>query len=145
MPDPDSAYHLSRALYRRLAPLVGEEGLESATLDRDRVRVLDACEHTVKRLVEEPDFARPARFLFEEIRVCFPLSAQPTVRRVIDVYIPLARPWVERLRRLDERRCAARNREGMPCAREARPGGAYCPSHAPPADGLGYAVAKRFS
>jgi hypothetical protein len=120
-------YHLSRALYRRLAPLVDDEdGLSGS---RHRRRVLDSCEYTLRRLVNEPDFARPERFLFEEIRFYFPLSDQVWVRRLIEIHVRLARPLAEELRSAHDRRCSAFSRAGTPCQREARPGSGYCPSH----------------
>lgn len=121
-----SVQHLSRVLYRRLAPLVinGNGAGES-----NRQRVLDGCEHTMKRLVEEPDFARPARFLFCEIRTNFRISDQLRARRLIDAYIDLVRPLAQTLRDGEARSCSAFSRGGAPCRREACPGSVYCPSH----------------
>jgi hypothetical protein len=119
-------YHLSRALYRRLAPVVVED---RPRLSSNRQRVLDACEFTMRRLVEEPNFARPSRFLFDEIRFCFAMSEQLWLRRIIDVHIDFATPLVEELRAGTRRSCAAYSRRGSPCQREAVAGRDYCPSH----------------
>src|SRR5215210_7506191 len=88
----DALFALSRALYRRLAPYISREADV-----RVRQRVLDACEVTTRRLASEPDFARPARFLFEEIRADFPLTEQPWVRRTVEVHIASARQLIERM------------------------------------------------
>src|SRR5438093_2843030 len=104
----DSIYHLSRALYRRLAPLIDDD--ERLSGSHERQRVLDGCEYMLRRLVDEPDFARPERFLFEEIRFYFPLSEQLWVRRLIDVHVRLARPLAEELRSVQDWRCSAYTR-----------------------------------
>ena len=123
----DTVYHVSRALYRRLAPLVpsGDPG----AVARDRQRVLDGCEYTVRRLLDEPDFARPERFLFEEIRPYFPLTRQAWVRHTIDLHIRLARPLVEELRRAEGHQCSAYTRYGTRCRRRTRAGRDLCWSH----------------
>jgi hypothetical protein len=122
-----STYQVSRALYRRLAPIVVEDGRPGSSPNRQRV--LDACEHTMKRLAEEPDFSRPTRFLFHEIRSCFPMSAQLWLHRTIEIHIDFARPLVEQLRASEQRQCTALTRRGTPCRREKVPGSEFCPSH----------------
>ena len=66
-------YQVSRAIYREL----------SGDLDGGRdahEQVLRSCEATVQRLVGDRHyFARPARFLFQDIKSHFPMQAQPRV------------------------------------------------------------------
>ena len=118
-----AARALSRALYRRL-----KHSLADGADPRTHHGVLDACETTMRRLITEPDFARPADFLFEELRFYFPLDEQRWVRMTVDRHIELAKPFVDRLPR-PTRECNAFSRGGAPCRREARPGSEFCPSH----------------
>ena len=115
-------HHLSRMLYRQLAPLLRE--------GRDRQRLLDACEATMTRLATDPDyFAKPERFLFCEVRPLFGLSEQLRVRLIIDLEIATARRALESLRALERRNCSAFTRSGSPCRREPADNSRYCPSH----------------
>jgi hypothetical protein len=120
-------YQVSRALYRRLGPFAVVP--TGAPADRSRKHVLDACELTMRRLVEEPHFARPGRFLFEEIRLYFPLTDQAWVRSLIEVHIRFAKPLAEQARAAAPRVCGAYTRKGTPCQRDAVSGSSYCPSH----------------
>ncbi len=117
----NAEYVLSRALYRRL-------GYGQLCETADRQRILDACETTMHRLVTEPHFARPDRFLFEEIRSNYPLNEQLWIRRTIECNIDLARQLLARLP-APTRECAAFTRDGAPCRREPIDGREYCPSH----------------
>ncbi len=83
----------------------------------------------MRRLETEPDIARPARYLFEEIRNCFPIGEQLWVRRVVDFHVAIARQLLATLSPPEGRECAAFTRRGTPCQREPRPGNDYCPSH----------------
>jgi hypothetical protein len=122
-------YHLSRAIYRELSPDVcgGREAHE---------HVLRACECTVERLVNDRHyFARPARFLFQEVRPHVEMQAQPRVWRVIDGYVSCALEVLERMPRngLDATgrplQCRATTRRGTPCQRVPLHPNGYCPSH----------------
>ena len=115
-------HHLSRMLYRQLAPMLHASS--------DRQRLLDACEATLHRLATDPDyFAKPERFLFSEVRPMFGLGEQLRVRLIIDVEIATARRALESLRPLEHRSCAAFTRTGDPCRREPNDASRYCPSH----------------
>jgi hypothetical protein len=118
-------YQVSRSLYRHLsADLTGppETGIQQ------RRRVLDACEMTMSRIEREPDFANPARFLFEQVRVLFPVCQQASVRCLIERHVELAQLALS-LAPPTEQPCTAHTRRGKPCRRPARPGSRYCPSH----------------
>jgi hypothetical protein len=118
-------YQVSRSLYRHLsAELTGppETGVQQ------RRRVLDACEMTMSRIEQEPDFAKPARFLFEEVRLLFPVWQQGYVRCLIERHVELAQLALS-LAPPTEQPCAAHTRKGSPCRRAARPESRYCPSH----------------
>ena len=118
-------YHLSRSLYRELAPLLSEtEGVD------DRQRLLDACESTLTRLATDPDyFAHPERFLFREVRTMFGFCEQQRVCRIITTRLAMARAKIEAERALMRRDCDAFTRSGSRCQREAVEGRKYCPSH----------------
>lgn len=122
-------HHLSRMLYRELAPLLRNDPRQGGTRHQ-RQRLLDACEATLKRLAEDPEyFAHPERSLFAEIRPLFGLCEQLRVRLVVDLALPGARTVLERRRELLRRDCAAFTRNGEPCRRECSGGSRYCPSH----------------
>ena len=79
-------------------------------------------------------FARPARSLFTEVRVHFPISEQLFVYKVVESNIALALDFLAKLPPdvgLDgvPRQCHASTRKGKPCQREPLPGREYCPSH----------------
>lgn len=82
----------------------------------------------MSRIIGEPNFARPASFLFEEIRSQFPLAEQLWVRQTVDRHLELARQLVERFP-APRRECNAFTRAGVPCRRETIADGEYCPSH----------------
>ena len=113
----------SRALFRRLVPALPE-----CDASQSPQRVLDACEMTTQRLLAEPNFARPARFLFEEIRHEFPIGDQLWVRRTIELHVDFARQLIEQLPE-SPRECGACTRAGDPCRRHASRGSEFCPSH----------------
>jgi hypothetical protein len=125
-------YHFSRSIYRELAPRV-IDGTPGGSCPRQEL--LEACEQTMRRLaVDRRYFARPARSLFNEIRVNFPISEQLYVYKVVERHISLA---IEFLDSLPPdvclygvpRQCRASTRKGTPCQRDPLPGMDYCPSH----------------
>jgi hypothetical protein len=122
-------YQLSRAIYRELCPDIdgGREAHE---------QVLRACEATIQRLVADRHyFARPARFLFQEVRPHLAMQAQPRAWRVIDGYIACAIDVLERMPRNgfdvngEPLQCRATTRRGTPCQRVPLHHNGYCPSH----------------
>jgi hypothetical protein len=128
-------YHLSRSIYRELSPAIVEDQARRGG-PTNHERVLRACEAVVYRMATDPHyFARPAKTLFNEIRIYFPLSAQVRVYRVVDCYLGVARQWLEAQapagydlagNRLE---CRATTRKGTPCQRLPLPRNGYCPSH----------------
>src|SRR3954453_15561871 len=89
-------YHFSRAIYRELAPRVIDDERDPGGC-RHRQRVLDACEYTIRRLIDDGRYCRrPARFLFNEIRPYFGINDQLYVWRVVEVNIGLAREFLAR-------------------------------------------------
>lgn len=127
-------YRFSRSIYRELAPRVIEDSSDPTDC-RNKQQVLDACEGTIRRLTTDRRyFARPARSLFNEVRVHFAMSDQLRVWRVIERNINLALEFLARLPAgvgLDghPRQCQAHTRRGTPCRREPLPHRDYCPSH----------------
>ncbi len=128
-------YHFSRAIYLELAPLIAETKPPSQR-ESNHLLVLRACERTMERLfTDQRYFAKPARSLFEEIRVYFSIASQLHAYLVVKHNIDLALRVLARMpeRELDvngvPRRCHAMTRKGKPCQRPPLPRSDYCPSH----------------
>jgi hypothetical protein len=122
-------YQISRAIYRELSTDI--------TGGRDaHEQVLKACESTIGRLVADRHyFARPARTLFQDVRIHFPIGSQPRVWRVVDGYVSCALELLERLPGPgfdadgNPLQCRATTRRGTPCQRAPLHRNGYCPSH----------------
>ena len=128
-------YHFSRAIYRELAPLVVDEQPASQR-ETNHELVLRACERTMHRLFyDSRHFARPARSLFNDVRIYFSISSQLKVFLVIDRNINLVLDYLSQLPEPEydangmPRSCEAMTRKGRPCQRQPLPRSEYCPSH----------------
>ena len=128
-------YRFSRAIYRELAEDVLEDP-HSGCSHMNHSRVLRACESAIERLATDRHyFAHPARTLFTDIRVYFPMSAQMRVLRVIEHYLALADEFLLALPQNgfdaygNPLQCRASTRKGTPCQRMPLPHNGYCPSH----------------
>ena len=129
-------YQFSRSIYRELAPYIIDDGQPLCGSSSNHKAVLRSCEAAVLRLATDRHyFARPAKTLFNDIRIHFPMSAQHLVFRVVDRHLALARQWFETQplagydlmgNRLE---CRATTRKGKPCQRMPLPHNGYCPSH----------------
>ena len=124
-------YQFSRAIYREIAP-----DIDDAAGREGREAVLRACEQCVERLVTDRHyFARPARTLFNDIRVHFPMTTQARVWRVVSAYLAAADDWLSRQPRQgydasgQPLQCRATTRRGTACQRDPLPHNGYCPSH----------------
>ena len=128
-------YHFSRSIYRELAPYIDPHPV---CLDGsgNHELVLKACEDAVRRLATDRHyFAHPARTLFREIRVFFPMVEQHRVHHVVEVHMAAAEEYMKTLpvagvdalgNRIE---CRATTRRGTPCQRAPLPKTGYCPSH----------------
>jgi hypothetical protein len=128
-------YEFSRAIYRELADEISEDP-QSAHHHANHERVLKACEAAIQRLATDRHyFARPARTLFREIRIYFPMSSQLRVLGVVERYVALADEFLSRLPTNgfdvngNPLQCRASTRKGSPCQRMPLPHNEYCPSH----------------
>ena len=128
-------YEFSRAIYRELADEIIEDPHRRRQCSNDE-RVLRACEAAVERLASDRHyFARPARTLFREIRVYFPMASQLRVLRVVEYYLGLAEDYMRSLPQNgfdlngNPLQCRASTRKGTPCQRMPLPHNGYCPSH----------------
>jgi hypothetical protein len=128
-------YQISRSMFRELEPEIVEDRQWGAG-PSNRERVLRACEAAVHRLATDRHyFARPARTLFNDIRVYFPISAQLHVYRVVDHYLSFeadylaSRPTAVMELTGQKLDCRATTRKGTPCQRMPLPHNGYCPSH----------------
>lgn len=127
-------YRFSRSIYRELAPHVIED--RSGEAGANRQRVLEACEAAMRRLAyDRRYFARPARSLFNDIRLHFPLHLQTRVYLTVERNVNLA---LEHLALLpfqcfapdgQQLKCRATTRKGKACQRQPLPHNGYCPSH----------------
>jgi hypothetical protein len=127
-------YQFSRAIYRELAqdirPACGFDARAG------HARVLRACESAIERLATDRHyFARPARTLFYDIRMHFPMAAQERVWNVVTRYVGCADEWLatQPTKGYDVHgnplECRATTRRGTPCQRMPLPLNGYCPSH----------------
>jgi hypothetical protein len=129
-------YQFSRAIYRELAPYIGEGRVDAEHVSNHK-QVLDACEAALERLATDRHyFAKPAKTLFYDIRTYFPMSAQERVLQTVVRYIGLAQrflienPTAAYATFTDEPpTCRATTRKGSGCQRVPLPHNGYCPSH----------------
>ncbi len=127
-------YHFSRSIYRQLAPRIIDDEPNPRGVS-GRQRVLDSCEAAIRRLAyDRRYFARPARALFNDVRMHFAMGDQLRVWIVIERNMRLALQYFESLPDGvapggPPRHCNAHTRRGTPCQREPLPGRDYCPSH----------------
>jgi hypothetical protein len=125
-------YQFSRAIYRELAPYI-DGGCPASD---PHAEVLRACESTLERLANDRHyFARPARTLFNDIRIYFPMSQQARVCQTVRRVLALAEEWLETQPRQgfdingNPLQCRATTRKGTACQRMPLPRNGYCPSH----------------
>lgn len=128
-------YQFSRSIYRELTPDILREKLPSQK-ETNLQRVLNACESTMERLATDRRyFSNPARSLFNDIRIYFPMNRQYRVLKVIENYVALALEYLETQPEDgigfdgNPLRCRATTRKGKPCQRVPLPKSQYCPSH----------------
>jgi hypothetical protein len=124
-------YQFSRAIYRELSPHI-----DGTRARGGQAAVLHACEATIERLVNDRHyFARPARTLFNDIRLYFPISEQQRVWQVVSAYVAAAQEWIAKQPQHgydvngNPLECRATTRRGTPCQRMPLPHNGYCPSH----------------
>ena len=127
-------YRFSRAIYRELAAEIIEDPYGGPHVNHERV--LRACEAALERLATDRHyFAHPARTLFNDIRVYFPMSSQLRVLRVSQRYLSFADEFLRRLPQNgcdaygNPLHCRASTRKGTPCQRMPLAHNGYCPSH----------------
>lgn len=127
-------YRFSRQIYRELAPRVSDDRFADAATNRQQL--LEGCERAMQRLAyDRRYFARPARSLFNEVRILFPLTEQVRAYVVIERSVNLALEHLSRIPYegfgIDGRQlqCRAVTRQGKACQRQPLPHNEYCPSH----------------
>ena len=121
-------YQFSRAIYLRLADDILDEDVIPGTSNHEKV--LRASEAAIERLATDRHyFAKPARTLFREIRIYFPMSAQLRVYKTVDRYMTFARDYFASNPVAERLECRATTRRGTPCQRAPLPHNGYCPSH----------------
>jgi hypothetical protein len=124
-------YQFSRAIYRELQG----DLLEGPRSD-DARDLLSACEATFARLARDRHcFAKPARSLFRDVRMYFPMDRQLRVYTVIAWHVDVATEYLDRMLAQGivpegaVLHCNAVTRSGRACQRDPLPGRGYCPSH----------------
>jgi hypothetical protein len=122
-------YQLSRAIYRELAPHI-------CTGRGGHADVLASCESAVERLATDRHyFSNPARTLFRDVRVNFPLQAQDRVWTIVRDYVDVSEKLLDSLTTRgrdafgNKLACRATTRRGSPCQRIPVHANGYCPSH----------------
>ena len=128
-------YQFSRAIYRELACDIADARLCDGA-EHPQAAVLRSCESAVERLAfDRHYFARPARSLFNDIRIYFPLASQRRVWTVVEHYMRCAEEWLSRQPQQgydidgNPLQCRATTRKGTACQRVPLPHNGYCPSH----------------
>lgn len=123
-------YQFSRAVYREVAAHIKSSDPDA------HIKVLQACERNLERLVTDRHyFARPARTLFNDIRVHFPMTAQMQVWHVVVAQVEATKQWLDEQPRNgcdangNPLQCRATTRRGTACQRMPMPENGYCPSH----------------
>jgi hypothetical protein len=126
-------YQFSRAIYLRLADDILDEDVMPGRSNHERV--LRASEAAIERLATDRHyFAKPARTLFREIRIYFPMTAQRKACEVVRRYIAAEEYFTTLpLHGFDVNgnplQCRATTRKGTACQRMPLPHNGYCPSH----------------
>jgi hypothetical protein len=127
-------YQFSRAIYLKLADDILDDEVVSGTSNHEQV--LHACESAVERLATDRHyFAKPARTLFREIRIYFPMTAQRKACEVVRRYVDAAEDYFSQLPMHgydvhgNPLQCRATTRKGTACQRMPLPHNGYCPSH----------------
>jgi hypothetical protein len=127
-------YQFSRAIYLKLAEDIVEDEVFPGRSNHEQV--LRACESAIERLATDRHyFAKPARTLFRDIRIFFPMAAQPRACAVVRRYMDAAEQYFARLPLYgydvngNPLQCRAMTRKGTPCQRMPLPHNGYCPSH----------------
>jgi hypothetical protein len=127
-------YQFSRAIYLRLADDILDDEVVPGISNHETV--LRACEGAIERLATDRHyFAKPARTLFREIRIYFPMTAQPKACEVVRRYMDAATEYFSRLPQHgydvngNPLQCRATTRKGTACQRMPLPHNGYCPSH----------------
>src|SRR3954451_21810040 len=125
-------YQFSRSMYRELADFVAPDACGAGNA---KARLLTSCEAAVERLAADRHyFARPARSLFNDVRMLFPLSKQLVAFSVIERHMRLAADYVDLQARTGHSLtgapliCPAPPRRGPASQREPLAGSRYCPS-----------------
>ncbi len=128
-------YQVSRGIYRALASEIVPDRFGGGAANNHE-SVLRACEGTVERMVRDrEEFPRPARSLFNDIRIHFPMTAQGLVWTVVERHVACAQGYIDRLPRAgfdadgNPIECRATTRRGTACQRVPLPHNGYCPSH----------------
>jgi hypothetical protein len=138
-------YQFSRAIYRELAPYIatpqtGSTGSipgSAASESNRHAQVLHACEAAIERMATDRHyFAHPARTLFCDIRMHFPMKTQAYVHKVVFHYIGLAQRYLKENPQAahaaisdEPPQCRAMTRKGAACQRTPLAHNGYCPSH----------------
>ena len=124
-------YQFSRAIYRELSPRI-----DASQAREGQAAILHACESTIERLVcDRHYFARPARTLFNDIRLYFPIAEQQRVWQVVSVYVTAVQDWLAKQPQHgydvngNPLECRATTRRGTACQRMPLAHNGYCPSH----------------
>ena len=130
-------YHLSRTIYRELAPLRTRRAplVPSARPTRNSCCAPVSARCTGS-FTTARHFARPARSLFNDVRIFFSISSQlqglhgDRAQHQSRARLPLAPARFRSTTRNGRpRSCEAMTRKGRPCQRQPLPRSDYCPSH----------------
>jgi hypothetical protein len=129
-------YRFSRAMYRELQSEILDGHVTPHQEITNHQAVIRACEAAIERLATDRHyFARPAKTLFSDIRIYFPIQSQCRVYRVVEAYLGFADEYLKQRPAAgydvngNPLECRATTRKGTPCQRMPLPHNGYCPSH----------------
>ena len=107
-----------------------------STPDDQSRGVMAAVRAALERLATDRHyFKRPARTLFNDIRIHFPMREQARVCMTVTRYLQLAEAWLDNQPQHgydvngNPLQCRATTRKGTACQRVPLPHNGYCPSH----------------
>lgn len=117
-------YEHSRELYNAIRPFLRHDADAHA-----RRAVVRDCEAAVRQVLREESLGRTLHWLFFEVRTLAAATDQLALLDVIERQLHAVRRAALTPPPPPIGRCAAVNRKGKPCGRDALPGLRHCPWH----------------
>jgi hypothetical protein len=117
-------YEHSRTLFTELKPL-----LRDPDAPVGKRQLLRCCEGAVQQLRQGTEPERASRLAFREVRPLLALNRALEALEVMQRQLAELQAALDQARTAPLAKCAATNRKGAPCGRDALRGRPYCASH----------------